>query len=66
MKEQDTEVKSQNTKSPLAKAREKYFDRTSEGVVACEGKTEGKYLRNRLESAFIAGWDACEKENSKS
>lgn len=44
----------------LAKARDKWFA-SKEGEKCCEGMTSGQYLQNRLESAFIAGWDAREK-----
>lgn len=43
----------------LAKARDKWF--SSDGNSCCSGKAEGIYLKNRLEKAFIAGWDAHEK-----
>jgi len=46
-------------KSELAKARDKWLE--GEGKTCCEGQAEGQYLKNRLELAFIAGWDACNK-----
>jgi hypothetical protein len=39
----------------IAKARDKFFRDNSNLL---EGRTDGQYLRNRLERAFIAGWDA--------
>jgi len=48
-------------RSPLAKARDKWFD-SQDGKACQEGATQGQYLRNRLEQAFIAGWEACEKK----
>ena len=47
-------------KSELAKARDKWLN-SEEGKKCCEGTTAGQYLQNRLELAFIAGWDAREK-----
>ena len=41
-------------KSPLAKARDKWFS-SAEGEAACHGTATGQYLQNRLERAFIAG-----------
>jgi len=53
------------TKLPLVRAIDFYFYRTQRGEMLCQGKAEGKYLRNRVEEAFIAGWDACEKAVTK-
>jgi len=47
-------------KSPLAKAIDKYLS-SDKARKSLEGVTQGKYLRNRIELAFIAGWDACVK-----
>ena len=47
-------------KSPLAKARDKWL-LSEEGERCCQGSTKGQYLKNRLELAFIAGWDAHSK-----
>ena len=47
-------------RSPLAKARDKWMD-SERGRKCAEGVTNGQYLRNRLEVAFIAGWNAGEK-----
>ena len=44
-------------RSPLAKARDEWFE-SEEGRRCCDGVTSGKYLRNRLESAFLAGAQA--------
>lgn len=47
-------------KSDLAKARDKWL-KSKVGKGCCRGTTTGQYLQNRLERAFIAGWDAYEK-----
>ena len=44
-------------KHPAASARDKWFE-SAEGKRATEGSAEGQYLRNRVERAFLAGWDA--------
>jgi len=52
-------------KSDLAKARDKWLN----SVVSKEcrkGVASGQYLRNRLEKAFIAGWDACKQSKEQS
>lgn len=46
---------------PEAKDIRKFFYRTQRGLKLCEGEASGQYLRNRLELAFKAGWEACEK-----
>jgi len=51
-------------KSPLAKARDKWLA-SEDGKECCHGTTTGQYLLNRLERAFIAGWDAREKRIKK-
>lgn len=51
-------------RNALAKARDEFF-KTEEGVTLCQGTTSGDYLRNRLETAFIAGWDLCVVAQSK-
>lgn len=49
-------------RNDLAKARDKYFE--SQGEKSCDPSTLGapiksrQYLKNRLEAAFIAGWNA--------
>lgn len=40
----------------LAAARDAFF--ASNSGTFLSGAPEGRYLRNRLEVAFIAGWDA--------
>lgn len=47
-------------KSGLAKVRDEWL-KSKEGKECCEGTTKGQYLQNRLERAFIAGWEAYEK-----
>jgi hypothetical protein len=53
-------------KSPLAKAKDKWL-LSEEGKKCCEEQTSDQYLylHNRIELAFIAGWDACEKNNKR-
>lgn len=48
-------------KSELAKARDKWID-GGEGKRCCSGIAQGQCLQNRIEAAFIAGWDVCESE----
>lgn len=47
----------------IAKARDQYF--AGEGASSLQGKAEGVYLQNRMEKAFIAGWNAAKKSLSK-
>lgn len=53
-------------RSPLAKARDKFLD-SEEGVraadpISLKAPTEMRqYLRNRLENAFVRGWEAAMK-----
>lgn len=46
-------------KCPLALARDAWLA-SEEGQRCSRGHSVGVYLQNRLEAAFIAGWDACE------
>lgn len=48
-------------KSNLAKARDKWL-LSDNGKECCEGQTSGQYLQNRLEKAFIAGYNAVEEQ----
>lgn len=48
------------TKSKLAKARDKWLQ-SDDGKECSIGEANGQYLHNRIERAFIAGWDASEK-----
>lgn len=48
-------------KSSLAKARDEWLA-SSEGYKCSHGTATGQYLSNRLIRAFIAGWDACKKQ----
>lgn len=41
-------------RNKLAKARDKWID-SEEGIECCKGKTNGQFLKNRLECAFLAG-----------
>jgi hypothetical protein len=41
---------------PSAKARDEWFN-SFDGVRCLDGTAEGQYLRNRLECAFLAGWE---------
>lgn len=47
-------------KSKLAKARDKWLQ-SKDGEECSTGQTSGQYLRNRVERAFIAGWNACDQ-----
>lgn len=42
-------------RSPLAKARDRWFESEDGGKKLCDGTASWQYLRNRLERAFIAG-----------
>lgn len=42
---------------PSAVARDKWFA-SADGEECTNGTTYGQYLRNRLERAFLAGWNA--------
>jgi hypothetical protein len=46
-------------RNDLARARDDWM-LSDEGTRMADGSARGKYLRNRLEAAFIAGWNACE------
>ncbi len=46
-------------RNPLAKARDAFME-SVEGLECLRGVTTGKYLKNRIERAFIAGWHARE------
>ena len=48
-------------RSPLAKARDDWM-LSDEGERLSLGNVDGQYLRNRLEAAFIAGWNARDKQ----
>lgn len=54
-------------RSPLAKARDKWFEITQGKLTSKHfpGIIEEPFMKNRLELAFIAGWDACKKQKSK-
>lgn len=49
----------------LALARDYFFDSVT-GRTISNGKASGAYLRNRIELAFIAGWEAGRKDSSTS
>lgn len=44
-------------RSPLAVSRDEWMQ-SIKGTRCAEGTAGGQYLRNRLEMAFIAGWNA--------
>ena len=51
-------------RSPLAKARDDFFE-TEQGKRLIEQPGAfGRYLHNRLEAAFIAGWTAADEHLS--
>lgn len=43
---------------PLINAALNTWFASDQGKGCLEGGADGKYLKNRLEAAFIAGWDA--------
>ena len=45
-------------KSNLARARDKWLE-SGDGVKCCQGSTQGRFLKNRIECAFVAGWNFC-------
>ena len=52
-------------RNPLAKARDKWFasdegERMADTLMLCE-RNHAEYLKNRLEVAFIAGYEAGQK-----
>jgi hypothetical protein len=47
--------------TPFALARDQWLE-SDEGKKCGEGMTSGKYLENRLFYAFVAGWNAREKQ----
>lgn len=54
-------------RSPLAKARDEFLD-SNDGRDLCDSRNLpatafSQYLRNRLEKAFIAGWNARDADN---
>lgn len=51
-------------RNALAIARDEFFASLSGATL--EGAPSGKYLRNRLELAFVSGWDAREKQSPAS
>lgn len=51
-------------KSELAKARDKWLE-SQEGQICSAGEAHGQFLRNRIEKAFIAGWEAREQALKK-
>jgi len=55
-------------RSPLAKARDVFLKHKEESINnwARESRTDAKYIRARLEAAFLAGANAQEKIDSKS
>lgn len=53
-------AKKSNNKHPAAEARDRWLS-NDEGKSCCDGNAKGQYLQNRLERAFMAGWNACEE-----
>lgn len=47
-------------KAPSAIARD-VFKSSEEFLRLCHGVTSGQYLENRIVSAFLSGWEACEQ-----
>jgi hypothetical protein len=44
-------------RNDLAKARDIWLD-SDEGIRCIEGSATGRYLQNRVEHAFVSGWNA--------
>jgi hypothetical protein len=57
MSQTGDEVKERDLRNALAKARDAYLS-SEYGQASLSGTASGVYLRNRVEHAFIAGWDA--------
>ena len=51
-------------KHPAGTALDKWYE-SKEGQRCLKGSTEGKFLRNRLYWAYMAGWQDCRKEIEK-
>ena len=51
--------KIENEGQSIAKARDKFFE-DNEDII--ETPTGGRFLKNRLEEAFIAGWKAARQK----
>ena len=45
-------------KSNLARVWDEWLE-SGEGKKCCEGGTSGNYLHNRIELAFVSGWNYC-------
>ena len=54
-----TKKKTENNGRLIVKARDGFFEK--HGIVLLAGSASGEYLKNRLEVAFIAGYDAATK-----
>lgn len=50
-------------RNDVAKARDEWM-LSNEGCRCLDGITSGRYLQNRLEAAFITGWNAREKKQA--
>ena len=51
-------------RSPLARARDEWLE-SDEGKRCRQGKAYGPYLSNRLQAAFVAGWNAAAEATGK-
>jgi hypothetical protein len=47
----------------IARARDAWLN-SREGQRCQDGEPRAEYLRNRLELAFLAGWDACKRDEA--
>ena len=52
-------AKIKNDGQQIAKARDKFLKNHS---LLLAGEAHGQFLKNRIEMAFIAGWNAARKE----
>lgn len=51
-------------RNAIAKARDDFLD-SAEGIRLTKGTAQGQYLRNRIEAAFVAGWNAKEQSRGR-
>lgn len=52
-------TQTKDLRAPIALARDEYMLK-GEGQKMSSGTASGEYLRNRIEAAFCAGWNAAE------
>jgi len=57
-------VTGRDLRNTLAKVRDAFFE-SDDGERCCEGTAKGQYLRNRLETAFLAGARTLEEKGKE-